>query len=250
MPSENVAVLAAAFLDARGGAAKLSRARADALSLTVEDAYAVQRGVAAGLGPVGGFKFAQRPGEAAIMAPIHAADIRPSPATAPTGGEAVGVELEVGFRILAAPPDPEAPDFRERLRACVAPLAVIELVQARLVDPDAAAPLLRLADHQLNGGLVTGSGPVDWQGGALAEVAVHLSFDGKTAVEGPVRLPFGDAFECLARLVAMAGSHCGGVQPGQIVITGSLNGLPWIAPGTAVRGRIGGIGEVEVDLAG
>lgn len=249
MPAEDVPALANALLAARAGGAKLSRARADALALTAEDAYAVQQRVAERLGPVGGFKFANRPGTPAIMAPIQAAHTHASPAVVPTGGEAVGIELEVGFRILSTPPAADAPDFRDRLRACVAPLAVIEVVQTRLADLDAAAPLLRLADHQLNGGLATGSGPSAWQGGPLSEVEAHLTFNGKPVLDGPVRLPFGDAFDCLAALVAMAGCHCGGVQPGQIVITGSLNGLPWLPPGTAVRGRLDGIGEVIVDLA-
>ena len=250
MPDDMVGAVAAAFLAARAGAEKLSRTEADKLTLTTGEAYAVQQRVAERLGLIGGFKFAHRPGEAAIMAPIQAADIHVSPVTVPAGGEVVGIELEVGFRIRSALPDPQSLEFRDRLRESVVPLAAIELVKTRLADPNAASSLLRLADHQLNGGLVTGGGPADWDRGPLSEVEAHLTVDGRPVVTGPVRLPFGDAFDCLVELARMVGTHCGGLRPGQIVITGSLNGLPWLPPGTRVRGRIDGIGEVAVELAG
>lgn len=240
--------IAQAFIAARRGGPRLSRARADALPLSALDPYDVQRRVAERFGPVGGFKFAQRPGEAAIAAPIYAADIHTSAAEVGIGAQPVGIELEVGFRILSAPPDPAAHDFRDRLRACVAPLAAIELVQTRLEDSAAAAPELRLADNQLNGGLVIGASVTKWDGRQLSDIAASLSFDGVSVLNGPARPPFGDPFDCLCALTRMIGDHCGGLQAGQIVITGSLNGLPYLPADAIVRGRIETLGDVAVDI--
>lgn len=240
--------IAQALIVARQGGPRLSAACAASVNLTFEDAYDVQRRVANEFGPVGGFKFAQRPGQTAIMAPIYAADIYSSGATVPSGGNSVGIELEVGFRILAPLPAPSDPDFSDKLRACMTPLAVIELVQTRLQDDSNASPELRLADNQINGGLVVGADATEWDGGPLGSVSAELYFDDQQVLDGAIKLPFGDAFDCLNTLARMIGEHCGGLQAGQVVITGSLNGLPYLAPGTKIRGHIDGIGGVAVDL--
>jgi 2-keto-4-pentenoate hydratase len=46
----------------------------------------------------------------------------------------------------------------------------------------------------------------------------------------------------------MIGEHCGGLQPGQIVITGSLHPLTYVLPGTSVVGHIEGLGDVSVQI--
>jgi 2-keto-4-pentenoate hydratase len=49
-------------------------------------------------------------------------------------------------------------------------------------------------------------------------------------------------------LLAHLGDHCGGLQVGQTVITGSLCGLPWFTPDAIVTGWIAGFGEVSINL--
>lgn len=248
MPEAKCTAIARSFLEARSGAAKLSVEWAKAQSLTAQEAYTVQSLVAAELGPVGGFKFAQRPGQPAIMAPIQRTNIMRS------GGyfaadEPVGIELEVGFRLDADPPPLDTPGYLNNLRACVTPVAVIELVQTRLADPDAAPAMLKLADHQLNGGLVVGEAMSNWEGEPLESVEARLAFGDQVVLDGPVTLPFGPAVDCLTELARIVGDHCGGLRTGHIVITGSLNGLPWLSPGAKVDGRIESIGEVAVNLS-
>lgn len=234
--------LADDLIAARNGGASVPPRALDAAT-----AYAVQAQVAARLGPVGGFKYACRPGTPAIMAPIQAARILPSGASFDRDGQPVGIELEVGFRLNAAPPPVDAADFQARLREVVTPVAVIELVQTRL-DADAIRDdMMKLADHQLNGGLVVG-GAGNWDGSPLTEVTAHLQFDGETVLDGPVAPPFGDAFSCLAALARMVGCHCGGLKAGDVVITGSLNGLPWLNAPARIEGHIAGIGAVGVAL--
>ena len=52
----------------------------------------------------------------------------------------------------------------------------------------------------------------------------------------------------MAGLVRMAGDHCGGLQAGQIIITGSLHPLTYVEPGTQVAGRIDGFGDIAVTI--
>lgn len=239
----NIDGLTDALIAARSGGAPVPPYEIDSAM-----AFTVQARVAARLGPVGGFKYASRPGAPAIMAPIQAAQVLPSGATFDSGGRPVAVELEVGFRLNAAPPPVDAADFEARLREIVTPVAAIELVQTRLDAEAVKDDMMKLADHQLNSGLVVGQAGV-WDGSPLTEVTAHLQFDGETVLDGPITLPFGEAFTCLTGLARMVGDHCGGLKAGDVVITGSLNGLPWLNAPTQVQGRIAGIGEVAITLA-
>lgn len=248
MTSPIVKEVARAFLAARKSAKNLSQDWAVDKELTPSQAYEVQSLVAEELGDVGGFKFAHRADQPAIMAPIQRVDFLESGSRFPTSGAAVGIELEVGFRLNAALPPIDAPDFEKQLRACVTPIAVIEIVQSRLADVDAMPAILKLADHQTNGGLIVGGAAEQWDGSAFGTVDAHLTFDDNVVLNSKVSLPFGPAFDCVVELARMVGDHCGGLQAGHVVITGSLNGLPWLPPGTKVRGSIASIGSVAVDL--
>ncbi|WP_347309575.1 2-keto-4-pentenoate hydratase [Defluviimonas sp. SAOS-178_SWC] len=212
-------------------------------------AYAVQRLLDEDFGPAGAFKVACKPGQPVIMAPIYADRIFDSGAVVPADGDAeIGIELEVGFRFLAPPPDPSDPAFSDRLREAVSVVAAIEIVQTRLTDTESASPMLRLADNQLNGGLVIGDELRDWQGLDLGTVGARLSFGDEVFLDGQAPVPGGDAFRNLEALVRLVGNHCGGLRPGHVVITGSLNGLPYIRRGRKVSGRIDGIGAVSADF--
>ncbi|WP_428649644.1 hypothetical protein [Roseibium sp.] len=247
--TERVEQLINVLAGARSGGpmADASLERNGAVSL--EEAYIVQEAMAERFGPAGAFKVACKPGQPVIMAPIYASDIRPSGASFPTpAGDLVGVELEIGFRILKPLPAPGSADFRQKLRDSVALVPVIEVVLTRLEDPNTVSPMLRLADNQLNGGLVVGPERTDWQDLDLTRATATLDFGETRVLDGTVPVPGGDAFENLCKLVDLAGTHCGGLQPGQVAITGSLNGLPYIEAGTDVRGWIEGLGEVAVSF--
>jgi 2-keto-4-pentenoate hydratase len=209
----------------------------------------VQEAVAARLGPVGGFKVACPPDAPIVIAPIMACDIHTTSAELSVPmGEEVGVELEYAFRLIAAPPDRDAPDFEARLRAAVELLPAFELVQSRLADPKGAGAALKMLDNQLNGAVVLGEARRDWQGLDVTRAEARLLLGGETLLDGVARVPGGDAFATLCALTRALGYHCGGLQVGQVVITGSLNGLPWITTPTTAQGRIAGLGEVVMTL--
>lgn len=240
--------LVAALLKARAGGAKLPPEAAE--GLTRACVLAVQEGVAARLGPVGGFKVACRPDAPPVIAPIMARDIHQSPAgvTVPTA-EAVGVELEYAFRLIAPLPDPDAPDFEEALRGAVELLPAFELVQSRLADPKGAGAALKMLDNQLNGAVVVGQPRRDWHGIDVTRATAQLTLGGETLLDGAAAVPGGDAFATLCTLARALGPHCGGLRAGHVVITGSLNGLPWVTAPVEASGRIAGLGDVAMTLA-
>lgn len=72
--------------------------------------------------------------------------------------------------------------------------------------------------------------------------------EGEIAVGG-ARVPGGSALEALeiaARLLLASG----GLQPGQLVLTGTLHPLTFIDAGQDVEGHIAGLGKVSVALEG
>ncbi|WP_300550692.1 2-keto-4-pentenoate hydratase [Roseovarius sp.] len=232
---------------ARAGGPKLPDRAGEGLSR--ERVFAVQEALAATLGPVGGFKVACPPDAPIIIAPIYASDIHSSPATLTLpDDEEVGVELEYAFRVIAPLPDRDAPDFAARLRSCVELLPVFELVRSRLEDPKGASGLLKMLDNQLNGAVVFGAPIRDWQDIDVTQATATLTIGDEVHLSGAARVPGGDAFATLHKLALAIGDHCGGLQPGQLVITGSLNGLPWVRPGLVARGGIAGLGAVEMTL--
>lgn len=235
--------------DIRHAFATGRRARAGAAPSDAAAAYAVQASVAAARGAVAGFKTARKPDQPQIMAPIMAADLVANGARVSSRfGGAMGVELELGLRIAAPLPDPADPGFRAALAACIEPLAVIELVDTRLEGPAADDPLAKLADGQINAGLVVGPALTGWDGGPLTGAAARMQAGDDVLLDGPADVPGGDARDTLRALAAMIGGHCGGLRPGQIVITGALHPLTYAAPGTAVAGWIDGCGEVSVTI--
>lgn len=211
-------------------------------------AYAVQAAVVDELGPVGAFKTGRRAAdEVPIMAPIMAAAVRQSPAVFNREELVrIGIELEVAFRIDSVLPNPNDPDFENRVRESVSAVPAIEVVDSRLADYDAVDPLWKLADNQINAGLVHGEPLADWHDLDLSHVTARLVFGGDTAFDGPAKVPGGDAFSTLCAFVRLVGAHCGGLHPGQFVTTGSATGLLFIEPGRTVTGRIEGLGGVEV----
>jgi 2-keto-4-pentenoate hydratase len=212
-------------------------------------AYAVQARVAAEVGRVAGFKTARKPGQPQIVAPIFEKDLHASGARVESQfGGPLGIELEVGLLIDAPLPAFDAPDFAALAAVRVSPIAVIEIVDTRLEGAGSDAPLVKLADNQINAGLVTGALVADWSGGPLRRVTARMQAGETCLVDGPVDVPGGCAFETLAALAGMIGEHCGGLQPGQIVITGSLHPLTYVLPGTPVVGHIEGLGDVNVQI--
>lgn len=250
MPTDAEHNLAKALIDARRTGRKLGPRDVGTGPSDVAAAYRIQAEVARAAGPVVAWKTGRKtPGGEQTLAPIFAGTVRPSPAT--FGADElwlIGVELEIAFLIERPLPPVDDPDFEARARGCVSAVAVIEVVDTRLADHEAAGPLAKLADNQINAGLVVGTLRADWQDLDLTRPAAALAFGAETVIDGPREVPGGDAFATFCAFARLVGDHCGGLRVGQYVTTGSLNGLPFIERGTPVAGRIEGLGEVAVDF--
>ncbi|MCV2877810.1 hypothetical protein OE699_03005 [Sedimentimonas flavescens] len=218
-----------------------------ALPTSAAQAYAVQSYLLAALGPAGGFKVGLKPDAPPIMAPIMAARCQPSGSRYPVT-DRIGVELEVGWKIVAPLPDPAQPDYLRAVTSCIVPLPVIELVDTRISGPAAADPLVKLADFQINSGLILGAPLADWDGGDFTHLTGRMQVGAQVLLEGATEVPGGSALGTLHALHRAIGDHCGGLQPGQIVITGTIHPLTYVPGNIEVRGEISGLGTVSVSL--
>jgi 2-keto-4-pentenoate hydratase len=212
-------------------------------------AYRIQRAVTGSLGAVGGFKTGRAsPDAPSIMAPILAERIRYSPAQYSRDEmDLVGIELEVAFHVDRELPDPADPGFADEARQCISPAAVIEMVDTRLADHENADPLWKLADNQINAGLVFSDPIAQWADLDLTHVAAKLQVADQIVFDGTSAVPGGNAFGVFCAFARLVGEHCGGLRPGQWVTTGSVTaGLRFIGHGEPVIGTIKGLGEVRV----
>jgi 2-keto-4-pentenoate hydratase len=219
--------------------------RADAAQLPSPnyiEALAIQRTVQDHIGAVSGFKVARRADGPPVIAPIPAQKTYPSGASVPVR-DRVGIELEIGFEVIAPP----GPDPMSKLVRIFRPRLVLELVDTRLTGAENDA-LLKLADMQLNEGLVLGPALDNWDGEDFGALEVQLTCGAQIVISGTATVPGGSALANLALLCAHLGDHCGGLQVGQTVITGSLSGLPFFPAGTNVLGRVEGFGTVNCQL--
>ncbi len=217
----------------------------------LDGAYRVQAGVAARLGPVGGFKCGRKAPDGELrLAPVRASDVRAEGAELP--GVASGlrlVELEVAFRLLAPPPHVDDPRFETLLRERVEVLPALEIVDSRLDDFAAAPAAWQLADDQNAGGIVLGVRSADADDTGLVERDVRLRIGGREVHAGRTAFPGGDAFATFAAFVRAVGAHCGGLRAGHACITGALTGPHPVGPGDEIRGSIDGLGSVSARFA-
>ncbi len=238
------------LLAARRNGVPLDPAKTSCAPENAGDCYRIQQMVVDALGPPAAFKTGREaPGDTPIMAPILAETVRPAGAIFQRHElSVIGIELEIGFQINGPLPDAAAPGFAAAARTCVAPLPVIEVVDTRLADADAWGHLWKLADNQINGGLVHGAPLADWRNMDLSGGEISLTAGEETIFAGRGHVPGGNAFDVFCAFAALVGDHCGGLQTGHIVATGSLSGLAYIDPGQGVHGTIEGLGTVAVSF--
>lgn len=197
-------------------------------------AYAIQREIIAGLGPIGGWKVGYNPASGQFTcAPIPAAAILPSPAHIPQDVcPDRGVEAEIALRLaIDLPPRPYGQSELEAAIASAHP--AIELLQSRYQDVDRVDPLTNLADSLSNHGLVYGPAIAGWRSIDLAREVVCVVVDGaeqKRATGNPA----GPMLPLLAWLAEHGAAWAGGLIAGQFVTTGSWTGKDFLPEGASV----------------
>jgi 2-keto-4-pentenoate hydratase len=157
------------------------------------------------------------------------------------GFHVIGVEAEIAFRFRH--------DAQGDLAQAVGEaLVAIELCDSRLSDWQSAAPLWKLADNQMNWGLVLGSGTGRWQEIDFRAQSAELWIGGERRVAVKGVHPYGTPFALLPWTVAHLAGRKGGLRAGDVVTTGSWGGMHFAAPGDEVIARFPGIGEARVTV--
>jgi 2-keto-4-pentenoate hydratase len=153
------------------------------------------------------------------------------------------LESEIALRLGAALPASGAAWTRETVAPAVAgAMAAFELIEDRNADYAQTEASSLIVENCWNGGVVIGTEkPVT--AAAVSGIPGRLAIDGKTVGEGRAEDPFA-TLAWLANLLAERGR---GLDPGMVVITGSLIPTVSIAPGQRAVFTVEGLGQVAME---
>lgn len=250
MPSP-LAPLVAALASAHRSGRAAPAASLDGYSVTFDEAYDVQAGLARSLGErVAGWKVGFGPDARSVAAPLLAGVMHRSGATIalPPDRPAI-LEIEIAFRLARdLPPRPARPYTAPEIAAAVdVALCGAELIAARGGMPSAGTPYARfVGDLQGNAGYVTGGETRLNRALDLKACRVQLWIDDAVVHDAVGGHPQGDPW---APLVAWANAQCdrlGGLRAGHLVTTGSLTPPRPVDEPCTVRAMVHGVGEVAL----
>ena len=222
-------------------------------------AYALQRAVAAHLGPM---SDAWKVGSTSPESRAKLGTDEPGAARVPArhrfrSGEAMPVfaahdlyvEAEFAPRLGRALPPRAAAYARAEVEAAIDAVApALEIVGCRFAGGIAAAGRFRVtADGGANVALVTGAPVADWRAFDLPAHGVRLVLNGEVAAEGTGARALGDPVEVMVWLANLARRR-DGLAAGEIVSTGTCTGLVRVGPGDTLAGDFGPLGAVETRL--
>lgn len=215
-------------------------------SLDLDDAYAIQAGVARALGWFPEGPRAWKVGGTSLVTAAPLSEVLASPATwlAATQPEWL-IEAELAFRLARTPSSPAD------LPACLGTVGVsIELIGTRLSQGLQAPTAWKIADQSVHAGLVIGPelpyaqvagfGPADWAG-----LACRIEVNGQTRAQGLGGHPSGDPLATLPWLLAHAAAHTGGLRAGDLVTTGAWL-VATVHAGDEVEVSFNGLGQARL----
>ncbi len=144
----------------------------------------------------------------------------------------LGIECEIAVRFARPLPPRAAPYSYDEVVAAIASRHVaIEVVDTALADYEAAGPLLRLADNMLHGSFVLGEAISEDFAQAWPTLKAQSFINGKLIAEQTGGHPHSDPLTLLPWWANEGALRWGGVQAGDIVTTGTWNGMHFaIAP--------------------
>jgi 2-keto-4-pentenoate hydratase len=219
------------------------------------DAYAIQDAVAASWTAAGDRIGAWKAGApnattTPSASPIAASTVRPSPVSLPAVRfHVIGVEAELAYRFERDLPARNRPYTTDEVLAAVASMHVaIEVCDTRLAGWKTADAYTKLADNQLNAALVVGDPVQGWRQVAYAGQRCELIVDGKVEKDTTGSHALVDPTPLLPWIVAHCIARNAPLRAGDIVTTGSWNGMVFVEPGASVVVRFPGLGEAKVDF--
>lgn len=176
---------------------------------------------------------------------VRAANVHTSPAVLAFGGfHNPGIECEVAFRLgedldPAAPPRTRA-DLADRIEAV---MPAIEIVENRYGDFLSRGIGTLIADDFFHKACVLGPPVMDWRDLDLATLRGRTVIDGGTAGEGRGADVMGHPLEAVLWLTDALARQGETLRAGQIVLTGSMTPVHWIAEFPCAA-------EIEIDELG
>jgi 2-keto-4-pentenoate hydratase len=216
---------------------------------SLSEALAIQRAVTAELGEtVAGWKVNVQKDGGVGFGEMYASRIVPSPArVAAARAPLLGLEAEVAFRFERDLPVREKPYDAAELAALVVALPVIEIVDTRYADAQAASNLDKIADNMSFGMLITGAPEPRWRDLDLAHAAGEMRVDGAAVSRG---VGNGNSGDPLLPALALANAFRaeGRVKAGPIITTGSYSPVYFGKPGTRARAAIEGLQAVLAEI--
>ena len=237
MPPSPTSQAAEILAAARRGGAGIAELPEPLRPRTLDEAYAVQDAAAALLGPVGGWKVGAEPDGSVRVAPVPASFVHLQSA-APAFPNGVRLEVELALRLGADLPKSAAPYTTAEVdRAIGAAHVIIEVLGSRFETPDAVSRPSFLADGNGNAAIIIGDEIPDWRSLNLSALTVTLTTAGAILARATRGAALPQVLDLLTALANHAADHGGGLQAGQIIITGARAG-PTAAPAGMIQGHV------------
>jgi 2-keto-4-pentenoate hydratase len=227
---------------------------------TMEEAYAVQAGIAALAGDrIVGFKIGSTSAEAQRLlgtdqpgaGPLLARYVHASPARiAIAPAQMPAVEAEFAYRLGRDLPARADPYKKAEVAAAVAALApAIEVVGSRFAGGLAGKGRYRItADGGANIAFAAGRWTTDRPARDVREHAVVMRIDGREHGRGTGARVLGDPLEALVWVAERMRTTGRGLKAGEIVSTGTCTGVDRVEPGQRAVADFGDLGTVEIDF--
>lgn len=127
--------------------------------------------------------------------------------------------------------------------------AAIEIFDVRARDWKNLPRTFLLADHQMHGRLLLGSGITDGWRDSLADTEVALTVGSREKLRRHGGHALGSPVAILPWLAGHVAARADGLQRGDLVASGTWTGLHEAHPGERISAHFASIGEICVDIA-
>lgn len=218
----------------------------------VEDAYAIQALVSEYLAEASGWKLGGIiKGEVPRYSRLFANLSQSSPARVFSHDyHLTFLEPELAVVLGEAIPRRDTPYLLTEIASRAATLhPAIEVVDSRFASWPEVPPLWQLADGLSHGSFVLGRGVAAGDLGQMRDAAYCLTLDDEVTVAGHGGHPGGDPAQLLVAMVNDRIARSGeGFRAGEVITTGTFNGVVKMFPGQRATLTFENIGSVELRL--
>ena len=246
----------------RRGAPRLAALPAELVPQTLVEAYAIQHAALRALHTdIAGWKAtllaAKIESNQGLCAPLGARFVVDAPAFVlpyhqPTANTSeFGIEPELAFRLGSDLPPLGAKAAYSRASvsaAIISAHATIEVVVSRFLDPTKVTEFERVADACSNEVLVVGPSLPSWRQLSLTDLPLRVCIDGIPVYQGPASHPLKDPLLPVVWLANHVSGLGRGLRAGELITTGSCNGLRTLRKGQSANAYFTGLGAAQVQF--